>query len=121
MIQAAFHFGYLISLFAVGFIADHYGAKRAYLVTGIAEFDRVLGGGLVPGAVILLGDTNEWRSGERSALRMFDPHLCDVDMAIASFPSRFAARIPAASVQKVSASGRRSAQAPYSSRRNHHV
>lgn len=40
-------------------------------------------------AVILLGDTNEWRVGERSALRLFDPHLCDVDMAIASFPSRF--------------------------------
>ncbi len=40
-------------------------------------------------AVILLGDTNEWRIGERSALRPFDPHLADVDMAIASFPSRF--------------------------------
>lgn len=40
-------------------------------------------------AVILLGDTNEWRIGGRSALRQFDPHLCDVDMAIASFPSRF--------------------------------
>ncbi|MFN4140877.1 endonuclease/exonuclease/phosphatase family protein [Aestuariivirga sp.] len=40
-------------------------------------------------AVILLGDTNEWRVGGRSALKPFDPHLCDVDMAIASFPSRF--------------------------------
>lgn len=40
-------------------------------------------------AVILLGDTNEWRMGDRSALRLFDPHLTDVDMAIASFPSRF--------------------------------
>lgn len=40
-------------------------------------------------AVILLGDTNEWRMGERSSLRQFDPHLADVDMAIASFPSRF--------------------------------
>jgi endonuclease/exonuclease/phosphatase family metal-dependent hydrolase len=40
-------------------------------------------------AVILLGDTNEWRVGGRSALRPFDPHLHDVDMAIASFPSRF--------------------------------
>ncbi|MBC7803146.1 MAG: MFS transporter [Candidatus Parcubacteria bacterium] len=38
MIQAAFHLGYLVSLFAVGFIADHYGAKRAYLVTGIASW-----------------------------------------------------------------------------------
>ena len=36
MIQAAFHLGYLTSLFIVGFITDHYGAKRAYLATGIA-------------------------------------------------------------------------------------
>jgi len=36
MIQAAFHLGYLSSLFIVGFIADHYGAKRAYLATGVA-------------------------------------------------------------------------------------
>ncbi len=40
-------------------------------------------------AVVLLGDTNEWRIGGRSALKPFDPHLSDVDMAIASFPSRF--------------------------------
>ena len=38
MIQAAFHLGYLTSLFIDGFIADHYGAKRAYLVTGIAAW-----------------------------------------------------------------------------------
>ncbi len=38
---------------------------------------------------ILLGDTNDWRFGDRSAMKMFDPHLSDVDMAIASFPSRF--------------------------------
>ena len=36
MIQAAFHLGYLTSLFIVGFLADHYGAKRTYLVTGVA-------------------------------------------------------------------------------------
>jgi MFS family permease len=36
MIQAAFHLGYLSSLFVVGFIADHFGAKRAYLTTGVA-------------------------------------------------------------------------------------
>ena len=36
MIQAAFHLGYLSSLFIVGFIADHYGAKRAYIATGVA-------------------------------------------------------------------------------------
>jgi MFS family permease len=38
MIQSGFHLGYLTSLFLVGFIADHFGAKRAYLVTGIAAW-----------------------------------------------------------------------------------
>jgi MFS family permease len=38
LIQAAFHLGYLTSLFIVGFLADHYGARRAYLVTGIAAW-----------------------------------------------------------------------------------
>jgi len=38
MIQAAFHLGYLVSLFLVGFIADHFGAKRAYLTTGVAAW-----------------------------------------------------------------------------------
>lgn len=37
-IQGAFHLGYLASLFIVGFIADHFGAKRAFLVTGVAGF-----------------------------------------------------------------------------------
>ena len=36
MVQAAFHLGYLTSLFIVGFIADHFGAKRAYIGTGVA-------------------------------------------------------------------------------------
>jgi MFS family permease len=36
LIQSAFHLGYLTSLFIVGFIADHYGAKRAYIATGVA-------------------------------------------------------------------------------------
>jgi len=36
MVQAAFHLGYLTSLFIVGFIADHFGAKRAYITTGVA-------------------------------------------------------------------------------------
>jgi MFS family permease len=38
MIQAAFHLGYLVSLFLVGFIADHFGAKRAYISTGVAAW-----------------------------------------------------------------------------------
>jgi MFS family permease len=36
LIQSAFHLGYLTSLFIVGFIADHFGARRAYITTGIA-------------------------------------------------------------------------------------
>ncbi|MBV9191177.1 MAG: MFS transporter [Betaproteobacteria bacterium] len=35
MIQAAFHLGYLTSLFIVGFVADHLGARRAYIMTGV--------------------------------------------------------------------------------------
>jgi MFS family permease len=34
LIQSVFHLGYLTSLFMVGFIADRFGAKRAYLTTG---------------------------------------------------------------------------------------
>ncbi len=36
LIQSGFHLGYLTSLFIVGFIADHFGAKRAYITTGVA-------------------------------------------------------------------------------------
>lgn len=36
MIQGAFHFGYLASLFIVGFLADYYGARRTLLVIGVA-------------------------------------------------------------------------------------
>ena len=36
LVQSAFHLGYLASLFIVGFIADHFGAKRAYITTGVA-------------------------------------------------------------------------------------
>ncbi len=38
MIQGAFHLGYLASLFMVGFLADHFGAKRAFLAAGVAGF-----------------------------------------------------------------------------------
>ncbi len=48
-VQAAFHLGYLASLFLVGFIADHFGAKRAYLTTGVAAF-------LSPWAFVLFAD-----------------------------------------------------------------
>ena len=36
LIQSAFHLGYLSSLFIVGFLADHFGARRTYVLTGIA-------------------------------------------------------------------------------------
>ena len=38
LIQSGFHLGYLTSLFVVGFITDHYGAKRAWLATGVAAW-----------------------------------------------------------------------------------
>jgi MFS family permease len=49
LIQSAFHLGYLTSLFIVGFIADHFGAKRAYILTGIAAC-------LSPWAFVLFAD-----------------------------------------------------------------
>jgi MFS family permease len=49
MVQAAFHLGYLLSLFLVGFIADHFGAKRAYITTGVAAC-------LSPWAFVFLAD-----------------------------------------------------------------
>jgi MFS family permease len=36
LIQSAFHLGYLTSLFIFGFVADHFGAKRAYITMGVA-------------------------------------------------------------------------------------
>lgn len=36
LVQSAYHLGYLVSLFIVGFLADHRGAKRVHLASGIA-------------------------------------------------------------------------------------
>lgn len=36
LIQSAWHAGYLVSLFAIGFLADRYGAKRTFLASSIA-------------------------------------------------------------------------------------
>lgn len=36
LVQSAYHAGFLVSLFAVGFLADHFGARRTYLVTSVA-------------------------------------------------------------------------------------
>jgi MFS family permease len=38
LIQSSFHLGYLTSLFIVGFIADHFGAKRAWIGTGVVAW-----------------------------------------------------------------------------------
>lgn len=38
LIQSAFHLGYLSSLFIVGFLADHYGARRVYVLGGVASW-----------------------------------------------------------------------------------
>lgn len=35
MVQSAYHLGYLTSLFIVGFLSDHYGARRTHLATGV--------------------------------------------------------------------------------------
>jgi MFS family permease len=49
LIQSGFHLGYLTSLFIVGFIADRFGPKRAYITTGVAAF-------LSPWAFVLFAD-----------------------------------------------------------------
>jgi len=36
LIQSAWHAGYLVSLFTIGFLADRYGAKRIFLASSIA-------------------------------------------------------------------------------------
>jgi MFS family permease len=36
LIQSAWHVGYLVSLFTIGFLADRYGAKRTFLASSIA-------------------------------------------------------------------------------------
>ena len=36
LVQSAWHFGYMLSLFTVGFLADRFGAKHVYLVSSFA-------------------------------------------------------------------------------------
>lgn len=36
MVQSAYHVGFLISLFSVGFLSDRHGARRIYLVSSVA-------------------------------------------------------------------------------------
>ncbi len=52
---AANRFGLIAEAGRVQRLADVEAREEARLPTGVEEFDRVLGGGLVPGAVVLLG------------------------------------------------------------------
>jgi len=36
MVQSAWHLGYMVSLFAMGFLCDRYGARRIYMLSGVA-------------------------------------------------------------------------------------
>jgi MFS family permease len=36
MVQSGYHIGFLVSLFSVGFLSDRFGARRIYLLTGLA-------------------------------------------------------------------------------------
>ena len=69
LVQSAWHVGYLLSLFAIGFLADRYGAKRTFLATSIAACASglafaVFADGLVS-ALLLHG-----LAGKRSATRV---------------------------------------------------
>jgi MFS family permease len=67
MIQSAWHFGYLFSLVAVGFLADRYGAKRVFLVSSIASSISAMVFALFAGSfvsgVILYGLTGLFSGG----------------------------------------------------------
>lgn len=36
LVQSAWHLGYMVSLFAVGFLCDRYGARRTYMLSAVA-------------------------------------------------------------------------------------
>lgn len=42
MVQSAYHVGFLVSLFTVGFLSDRYGAKRIYLASSVAAVASAL-------------------------------------------------------------------------------
>jgi MFS family permease len=42
LISSAYYFGFLVSLFAVGFLSDRYGAKRTYLATSLVAAGSAL-------------------------------------------------------------------------------
>ena len=43
LIQSAWHGGYLVSLFAIGFLSDRYGARRVFLTSSVAASVSALG------------------------------------------------------------------------------
>jgi MFS family permease len=47
LVQSAWHAGYLVSLFAIGFLSDRYGAKRIFLATSIGAAASALAFGLL--------------------------------------------------------------------------
>ena len=69
-------------------VAAHLGLLRhsrarqaeAILTTVCAQSER---------PTLLLGDLNEWRLGNRSSLRSFDPHFGPLGADLPTFPSRF--------------------------------
>jgi MFS family permease len=67
LIQSAWHGGYLVSLFVVGFLADRYGAKRVFLVSSIAASTSAMVFALFAdgfaSAVILYGLTGLFSGG----------------------------------------------------------
>ena len=57
LVQSAWHVGYLVSLFAVGFITDHHGARRTFLAGSIlasasALLFAFLADGFIPGLLL---------------------------------------------------------------------
>lgn len=57
MVQSAWHLGYLVSLFAVGFLSDRFGAKRTFLWSGVAAsisgvVFAVFASGFLSGAIL---------------------------------------------------------------------
>jgi MFS family permease len=59
LVQSAYHVGYLISLFAAGFLIDRYGARRTYIVSSFAAAGSALlfafGAGGFVSSLILYG------------------------------------------------------------------
>jgi len=67
LIQSAWHVGYLVSLFVIGFLSDRYGAKRVFLVSSMAASASALvfalfADGYVSGA-LLYGITGLFSGG----------------------------------------------------------